>query len=61
VAVEPTIEAIAAALRDAAAGVSDARRRLAGASVAWSTSWGESFPDELLDRVIELSGARQAR
>ena len=50
--VEPTVEGIAAGLRAAAAAAGDSARRLTGAEVNWSTRWEQSFPDELLDRVI---------
>jgi glycosyltransferase involved in cell wall biosynthesis len=58
VAVEPTVEAIAAGLRETAAGAGDARRRLAGAEVRWSTSWERSFEDAMLDRMLDVLGAR---
>lgn len=50
--VEPTVEGIAAGLCAAAAAAGDSARRLTGAEVNWSTRWEQSFPDELLDRVI---------
>jgi len=58
IAAEPTVEAIAAALRSAAAGAGDVSKRLSGAGVDWSTSWEQSFPDELLDRVMGALGVR---
>jgi hypothetical protein len=54
---EPTVEAIAAALRSAAAGAEDVSSRLGGATTRWSTSWEQSFPDELLDRIMLALGA----
>jgi glycosyltransferase involved in cell wall biosynthesis len=51
VAAEPSVDAIAGALGAAAAAVDDAGRRIAGATVAWSRDWDDSFGDELLDRV----------
>ncbi len=48
VAVQPTIEGIAAGLREAAMAVADHERRLAGSAVRWSRSWPESFDDELI-------------
>ncbi len=48
---EPTVEGIAAALLQAAAGVGDFERRTAGAGVRWSRNWNESFDDALLDRL----------
>src|ERR1019366_8797040 len=50
--VEPTVDGIAAGPRAAAAAAGDSARRLTGAEVNWSTRWEQSFPDELLDRVI---------
>jgi glycosyltransferase involved in cell wall biosynthesis len=50
-AVEPTIEAIAAGLRAAEAAADDLERRVAGSAVRWSRDWDESFDDAVLDRV----------
>ncbi len=49
---EPGIDAIAAALAEAAAGVEDFKRRASGSAVRWSRDWNTSFDDELLDRVV---------
>ncbi|MDQ6821451.1 MAG: glycosyltransferase [Actinomycetota bacterium] len=58
----PRVEALGAALCEASAGSGDYGRRLAGASVAWSTAWEQSFDDQLLDRVIgALAGNAVAR
>jgi glycosyltransferase involved in cell wall biosynthesis len=54
VAAAPTIEGVAAALRDAAGAVENAERRVAGSEVAWSRSWDSSFDDRLLDRVVSF-------
>jgi hypothetical protein len=51
VGAEPTVEAIASALIEAAAGVEDSERRVAGATVRWSRDWNDSFDDALLDRL----------
>jgi hypothetical protein len=51
VVAEPTIESVAAALGEAAAGVEDVERRLRGSVVRWSRDWDESFDDALIDRV----------
>jgi hypothetical protein len=51
IAVEPTIEGVAAGLRDAAAGVEDFERRARGSAVRWSRDWDRSFDDALLDRI----------
>jgi hypothetical protein len=51
IAAEPSIEAIAGALCDAAATVGDVERRVAGSRVAWSRDWATSLPDDLLDRL----------
>jgi hypothetical protein len=53
-AAEPTIEAVAGALCDAAAGADDVERRLAGSRVDWSRDWGDSFGEALLTRVLSL-------
>jgi GT2 family glycosyltransferase len=51
-AVPPTVEGVVAGLAQAVAGLDDVDARLAGARVNWSTRWAQSFPDELLDRLI---------
>jgi glycosyltransferase involved in cell wall biosynthesis len=51
VGAEPTVEAIASALIEAAAGVEDFGRRVDGANVHWSRGWNESFDEHLLDRL----------
>jgi hypothetical protein len=51
---EPTVEGIAAGIREAVAGAGDAERRARGAHVAWSRNWSESFADELMERVAVL-------
>jgi hypothetical protein len=56
-AAEPTIEAVADALCEAAAGVEDVERRVRGSRVSWSRSWDESLPDEVLDRVTHVLGS----
>jgi hypothetical protein len=48
---EPSIEAIADALGDAAAAVDDSARRFAGSAVRWSRDWNQSFDDRLLARI----------
>jgi hypothetical protein len=50
----PTVDGVAAALHAAAASADDVERRITGAAVHWSRSWDETFPPELLDRVVEL-------
>ena len=51
IAVEPTVEALAAAIGAAAADAGDVERRAAGGDVRWSRDWNESFDDELLARL----------
>ncbi|MCW3067057.1 MAG: hypothetical protein JWN32_4229 [Solirubrobacterales bacterium] len=53
-AVEPTIDGVAAGLRAAAAGVEDVERRARGSAVRWSREWDRSFDGALLDRVDAL-------
>jgi len=48
---EPSIEAIADALGEAAAGVDDSARRIAGSTVRWSRDWNRSFDDRVLSRI----------
>jgi glycosyltransferase involved in cell wall biosynthesis len=49
--VHPSVEGVAAGLREAAAGVHDFARRAQASRVAWSSSWDDSFSDGLLDRI----------
>ncbi len=49
IAAEPEIDAVAAAIGRAAAEVQDVERRVRGSAVAWSRSWEQSLPAELLD------------
>jgi hypothetical protein len=51
---EPGVDAIAAALGQAASGVDDFERRARGADVRWSKEWNRSFNDELLERVVSF-------
>jgi GT2 family glycosyltransferase len=51
VAAEPTIESLAAALREAGRRAEDLQRRVTGSAVRWSRDWQASFPDELLERL----------
>jgi hypothetical protein len=51
---EPTVEAIADGLREAAAGAGDAERRVRGSRVNWSRDWDQSFGDDLMERVEGL-------
>ena len=48
---EPTLDAVAGGLREAAAGVHDFERRARGSEVNWSRDWRRSFDDELMARV----------
>jgi glycosyltransferase involved in cell wall biosynthesis len=51
IAAEPTVESVAEALAGALAAVSDHERRARGAAVNWSSDWGGSFGDELIEWV----------
>ena len=48
---EPTLDGIVDAIARAVDGAGDAERRVSGARVDWSRSWGESFEDALMERV----------
>ena len=61
IAAEPGIEAVAAALCEAADGADDVERRLRGSDVRWPRDWDESFGDELLTRALSLLEALMAR
>ena len=49
--VPPSVDGIAAGLRDAASASRDYAARAAASRVNWSASWAESFDDGLLDRI----------
>jgi hypothetical protein len=57
IAAAPTVDGVARALLDAAAGVEDFERRARGGAVHWSSDWRRSFDDELvaqLRRFLDL-------
>lgn len=60
VVADPTIEALAGALRVAAERVSDDAGRVAGSRVRWSTDWERSFTDATLEILLEVLGADAA-
>jgi hypothetical protein len=51
IAAEPTVDGVARALLDAAAGVEDFERRARGSAVRWSSDWQRSFDDELVGQL----------
>jgi glycosyltransferase involved in cell wall biosynthesis len=57
--VEGTVEGVTAGLREAAAGVTDFERRLAGTRVHWSTTWDEAWNPAVLGRLREFLAACQ--
>jgi hypothetical protein len=50
-AAAPTIDGVADALLEAAAGVDDHERRARGSAVSWSSDWARTFDDALIGRV----------
>ena len=48
----PTVEGVAAGLLQAAAGVGDVDRRVAGSATDWSRDWNQSFDDAMIARLI---------
>ncbi len=59
IAVVPTVEAIAEAIHQAAAGSADHERRVRGSAVRWSRDWDETFDEALVARLArELSPPR---
>lgn len=50
----PTAAGIVEGLREAAECAKDPAARIAGSEVAWSRSWAESLPDDLVDRLLGL-------
>ncbi|HLJ04455.1 MAG TPA: glycosyltransferase [Solirubrobacteraceae bacterium] len=53
-AARPTVDGVAQMLTEAAAGVGDYERRVAGSAVNWSQDWDRSFDPALIDRVLAL-------
>ncbi|HEX6458655.1 MAG TPA: glycosyltransferase [Thermoleophilaceae bacterium] len=51
IAAQPTVDAVASALLEAASGVHDFEGRAHGARVRWSSDWRRSFDSTLLERV----------
>ncbi len=49
---EPTVAAVAEALREATAQASDVERRIRGSQVNWSRDWSQSLGDELIGWVL---------
>jgi glycosyltransferase involved in cell wall biosynthesis len=56
ITVEPSVEAIAAGLRNAAADVEDYARRVRGSDVSWSRDWDRSFDQRLIERAAAALG-----
>jgi glycosyltransferase involved in cell wall biosynthesis len=56
VAAEPTIDAIAAALGDAAAASGDTAGRVAGSAVDWSREWNTSFDERRMEAIAGFLG-----
>jgi hypothetical protein len=57
IAVEPSLDALVAGLRRAAAEVGDFDARARGSEVNWSRDWDRSFDDELMARVQSMLGS----
>jgi glycosyltransferase involved in cell wall biosynthesis len=51
IAVEPSLEGLAAGLREAAQRVDDFDGRVRGSNVSWSRDWRRSFDDDVMSRV----------
>jgi glycosyltransferase involved in cell wall biosynthesis len=52
IAAEPTLSGVTRALLEAAAGVEDVERRVAGSATDWSRDWDTSLGPELITRVL---------
>ena len=52
IAAEPTLAGITGALLEAAAGVEDVERRVAGSATAWSRDWDTSLDSALIRRLL---------
>lgn len=51
---EPTVQSIAAALKEAAEGAGDLERRARGSHVRWATRWDEAFNPEVMAAVARF-------
>jgi hypothetical protein len=51
---EPSVDGVAAGLREALAAAADYEGRVAGAVVDWPTRWEDSFDDAVIDRVVSF-------
>ncbi len=58
ITVSPSIDGVAAGLREAVAAATDAERRVGGSSVAWSRDWDRSFSGELLEHALRALDPR---
>ncbi|HEX5194874.1 MAG TPA: glycosyltransferase [Solirubrobacteraceae bacterium] len=61
IAAEPTLDGVTRGLLEAAAGVDDVERRVAGAATHWSRDWDTSLGPELIARVRAALAPRAAR
>jgi glycosyltransferase involved in cell wall biosynthesis len=57
ITVKPSLEGLAAGLREAARRAEDFEGRARGSEVRWSRDWGRSFNDELMARVASFLDA----
>jgi hypothetical protein len=51
-AAEPSVARVADALAEGARRAGDTDQRMRGAQVRWSSDWGQTFPDPLLDEML---------
>jgi glycosyltransferase involved in cell wall biosynthesis len=61
IAVEPTIENIKEALKEAAGNINDYERRVRGSKVNWSDRWEDSFDERVLGKIKEFVATHQHR
>jgi glycosyltransferase involved in cell wall biosynthesis len=54
IATEPTIDGVVAGLAEAVARVDEHERRVAGATVSWSSSWERSLDQQVMGAIEEL-------
>jgi glycosyltransferase involved in cell wall biosynthesis len=60
IAAEPTLDGVTGALLQAAAGVHDVERRVAGSATDWSRDWDASLAPELIARLLAALAPRTA-
>ncbi|MFA9400894.1 MAG: hypothetical protein ACERKT_07275, partial [Acidobacteriota bacterium] len=58
--VAPDVEGVVSGLREAAGRVAGFEDRVTGSRVRWPDDWDEAFDDELIARIVRMTGIRGA-